>query len=111
MSIEGILDYWFGADADDTVVAKQKSALWWSKNPATDEEIRQRFASWVTKASTGELVHWQSTPSGLLALILLTDQFPRNIYRDSPKAFARTPKRWPGVSRYQARLRSQSPTD
>ena len=88
MSIEAILHYWFGADVDDTVVARQKSALWWSKNPATDEEIRQRFESWVTKASTGELSDWQSTPSGLLALIVLTDQFPRNIYRDSPRAFA-----------------------
>ena len=112
MNIEAILHYWFGADADDTMVAKQKSALWWSKNPATDEDIRQHFASWVTKASTGELADWQSTPSGLLALILLTDQFPRNIYRDSPRAFAQDTQAlaW-CLERYQARLRSQAPTD
>ena len=42
----------------------------------------------MAKAAAGELSDWQMTPSGRLALILLTDQFPRNIYRDSPRAFA-----------------------
>jgi uncharacterized protein (DUF924 family) len=88
MMIEEILDFWFGSNPDDAVVAKEKSALWWSKSPRNDDEIRQRFANFVTKAAAGELSDWQSIPSGRLALILLTDQFPRNIYRDSPRAFA-----------------------
>ena len=92
MTIEAILEFWFGSDPDDSMVAKEKSALWWSKNPAIDGEIRQRFESSVTSATAGELSDWRSNPRGRLALILLTDQFPRNIYRDSPRAFAQDSK-------------------
>ena len=88
MTIEAILDFWFGSSPDDSVVAKEKSALWWSKSPAIDGAVRQRFESSARRAAAGELSDWQSTPRGRLALILLTDQFPRNIYRDSPRAFA-----------------------
>ena len=88
MAIETILEFWFGEDTDDSVVAKNKSALWWSKNPDVDAEMRQRFESFVHRAAAGELSDWQSNPRGRLALILLTDQFPRSIYRDSPNAFA-----------------------
>ncbi len=88
MTIEEILDFWFGSNPDDAAVAKEKSALWWSKNPRMDDEIRQRFENFVRKVAAGELSDWQSKPAGRLALILLTDQVPRNIYRDSPRAFA-----------------------
>ena len=87
-TIESILEYWFGANADDAAVAAERSNLWWPKNPAVDDEIRQRFEPSVLKAASGELNNWAAKPKGLLALILLTDQFPRNIYRDSPRAFA-----------------------
>ena len=60
----------------------------WSKNPESDDEIRRRFESWVIKAGSGELDNWASNPQDRLALILLTDQFPRSIYRDLAKAFA-----------------------
>ena len=92
MTIEAILEFWFGSDPDDSVVAKEKSALWWLKNTQIDNEIRQRFESWVAKAAGGELWRWQTTPRGRLALILLTDQFPRNIYRDSAGAFTHDSK-------------------
>ena len=92
MTAEAILDFWFGSDLDDSGVVKEKSALWWSKNREIDGEIRQRFENLVIRAAAGELYHWQANPRGRLALILLTDQFPRNIYRDSPKAFAYDPK-------------------
>jgi uncharacterized protein (DUF924 family) len=88
MAIGSVLEFWFGTSPDDVVVARDKSALWWSKNPQIDDEIRRRFEKLVGKAGAGELSEWQATPSGRLALILLTDQFPRNIYRDSPQAFA-----------------------
>lgn len=96
MAIETILEFWFGEDPDDSVVAKNKSALWWSKNSDVDAEMRQRFESFVHRAAAGEFSDWQSSPRGRLALILLTDQFPRNIYRDSPNAFAYDSKalRW-----------------
>jgi uncharacterized protein (DUF924 family) len=82
-----ILHFWFGDDSDDVVVAGKQQALWWSKNPQTDALICTRFEPLVLAAAAGELDTWRATPESLLALILLTDQFPRNIYRDTPNAF------------------------
>lgn len=59
------------------------------KSEATDKEIRNRFLSYVVAAGAGELDEWRESASGRLALILLLDQFTRNIYRDTPEAFAR----------------------
>jgi uncharacterized protein (DUF924 family) len=84
-----IREYWFGTALEDTAVtARERARLWWSKNPELDNEIRRRFETCVIKAGSGELDHWASNPQDRLALILLTDQFPRSIYRDSAKAFA-----------------------
>jgi len=84
-----IREYWFGTALEDAAVtAREQARLWWSKNPEVDDEIRRRFESWVIKAGSGELDNWASNPQDRLALILLTDQFPRSIYRDSAKAFA-----------------------
>ncbi len=80
--------FWFGDHASDAAVAADKSSLWWSKNAETDARIRHHFEDMVIKAGQRELDGWAATPDGRLALILLTDQFPRNIYRDSGKAFA-----------------------
>jgi uncharacterized protein (DUF924 family) len=86
-----ILEFWFGLNADDKAVAAEQSKLWWMKHPETDQRIRQRFEAYVAKAANGELDTWSATPRGRLALILLTDQFPRNIYRDTPQAFSFDP--------------------
>jgi uncharacterized protein (DUF924 family) len=84
-----IREYWFGTDLEDAAVtARQRARLWWSKDPAVDNEIRRRFESCVISAGSGELDDWASNPQDRLALILLTDQFPRSIYRDSAKSFA-----------------------
>ena len=85
---ETILTYWFGAKPDQAALAKDRADLWWSKNNEVDREIRQRFESSVQLASEGKLNSWLIEPRGRLALIILTDQLPRNIYRDSPQAFA-----------------------
>ncbi|WP_019139795.1 DUF924 family protein [Noviherbaspirillum massiliense] len=87
-SIASIHRFWFGDHPDDAVVARQQSRLWWKKQPETDSMIRQRFAPWTAKAAARELDDWLATPAGRLALILLTDQFPRNMYRGTPQAFA-----------------------
>lgn len=86
-SADSIRDFWFGAHPDDAVVAQQRSSLWWSKNPETDQSIRSRFESRVEAAGRQALDSWAETAGGLLALILLTDQFPRNIFRGTPQAF------------------------
>jgi uncharacterized protein (DUF924 family) len=84
---ETIRDFWFGTSLDDSIVAEQQSKLWWSKDPQADQELCQRFGEYVAKATAGELAAWLATATGRLALILLTDQLTRSIYRDTPKAF------------------------
>jgi uncharacterized protein (DUF924 family) len=87
MTIDTLLDFWFGTDPDDAVVAKEQAALWWSKNKQTDQEIRSRFEDQVRAAAQGELDPWARTARGRLALIILLDQLPRNIYRETARAF------------------------
>ena len=84
---ETILIYWFGTTPDTAALAKDRADLWWSKNSEADREIRERFESSVQLARESKLNPWLAQPRGRLALIILTDQFPRNIYRDSPRAF------------------------
>jgi uncharacterized protein (DUF924 family) len=85
---EMILGYWFGTHPDTAALAKERADLWWSKNTGVDREMRERFESTVQSARDGDLDPWLAESRGRLALIVLTDQFPRNIYRDSPRAFA-----------------------
>ena len=82
-----VLNYWFGTDTDDAKLANERASLWWSKKPSVDDEIRRRFKPLVMTAGQVPLSDWASTPHGRLALILLTDQFPRNIFRGQPESF------------------------
>ncbi|MEQ9815394.1 MAG: DUF924 family protein [Azospirillaceae bacterium] len=61
---------------------------WFEKNDAFDETLRRRFGGAVEKALAGRLDTWRQTPRGGAALILLLDQFTRNIFRGTPRAFA-----------------------
>ena len=91
-SIDSIIAFWFGSDvkSDEAaqVVAARQAALWWGKDAATDQIIKTRFEETLLAASNNALDHWAETAEGLLALILLLDQFSRNIYRGTNKAFA-----------------------
>ncbi len=64
------------------------SKRWFRKDEALDAEIRERFEAVHLSASRGELDAWGESAVGALALMLLLDQFPRNLYRGSPHAFA-----------------------
>ncbi len=86
-----VLEYWFGQQSSDEDVIKEKSSLWWSKDENLDREIRDRFGELHDKACTGMLDSWKKQPKSYLALIVLTDQFSRNMYRGTPKAFAQDP--------------------
>ena len=87
-NIDSILRYWFGAKAEDATVIREKSELWWKKDPAVDAEIRRRFESTLKAETRGELESWSESARGQLARILLCDQFTRNMYRNTPRAFA-----------------------
>lgn len=64
---------------------------WFGRDDAFDAEIGARFGALQQQASRGELAHWEATPEGALALIILLDQFSRNLYRGSAAAFANDP--------------------
>jgi uncharacterized protein (DUF924 family) len=64
---------------------------WFAKDDAFDAAIRERFEPLHRRASTGELADWASTAEGAMALLILLDQFPRNLYRGSAHAFATDP--------------------
>ena len=87
MNAQQVIYYWFGSDPDDAVAAREKGDMWWRSSSAIDDDIRTRYAVLVESAGRNELNEWAATPHGLLALILLTDQFPRNIHRNTPRAF------------------------
>lgn len=83
-----ILDFWFGQQTADAATAQAQRKLWWSKDAAVDAGMRTRFGALVGAAAQGAHDDWALDPHGRLALILLFDQFPRNIHRDTPQAFA-----------------------
>jgi uncharacterized protein (DUF924 family) len=76
---EDVLTFWF----DEAGPEK-----WFNKDDAFDEEIRERFSELVHTARDGNLESWVETPRGCLALIVLIDQFSRNIHRNSPLAWS-----------------------
>lgn len=91
-AIDAIIDDWIGnADTSPTAV-KAKSKRWYSGGEKLDNEIRERFGALLTRAENGALDHWQETARGSLALIILLDQFSRNVYRGTGKAFANDAK-------------------
>lgn len=83
-----VLEYWFGPDAGDERVLRNRKHVWFRSRPETDREIRARFAGLVDDAARGRLDDWPATARGRLALIVLLDQFTRNIFRGTAAAFA-----------------------
>lgn len=85
--IEAILAFWFKEQQLSAPKIDRRMDIWFGEDKAFDLEIEREFADEVEKASEGQLDHWAEEPRGRLALILLLDQFRRNIYRNSVKAF------------------------
>jgi len=81
MPAQDVLDFWFG----------QNRKAWFEKNPAFDADIRSRFLTLYESALSGALEVWKDGPSSCLALVILLDQFPRNMFRNSARAFAADP--------------------
>jgi uncharacterized protein (DUF924 family) len=88
IAVDDVLSFWFGEPAQDAAALGTKHTRWFSGGPEFDREIRERFASTVERALAGDLDDWARTTRGRLALILVLDQFTRNIFRESPRAFA-----------------------
>ena len=78
MTPDEVLDFWFTRDRK----------AWFEKNPAFDEEIRVRFLPFYDAALDGRLEYWKNEPKSCVALVILLDQLPRNMFRGSARAFA-----------------------
>jgi uncharacterized protein (DUF924 family) len=85
--IDAILSFWFMEQNLSAPKIDGRMDTWFGEDPVFDEEIAKEFAEDVERASDGALDHWAHEPRGRLALILLLDQFRRNIYRNTPEAF------------------------
>jgi uncharacterized protein (DUF924 family) len=87
MNPQEVLDFWFGAPGSAT--DGQQRREWFIKNAAFDDQIRQRFGAVIGQAIAGGLREWDAEgPQGVLARILVLDQFTRNAFRNTPRAFA-----------------------
>ena len=82
---EEILAFWFGLERG------AERAEWFRKDDAFDDQIRRRFAAVIDAAVDGAYADWCDTPRGSLARVILLDQFTRNVFRGTPRAFAGDP--------------------
>jgi len=82
-----VLLFWFGGPLEQG----KRHKRWFEKDAAFDREIRERFLGLYEEAATGRLAHWEERPADCLALIVTLDQFPRNMFRGSARAFAADP--------------------
>ena len=88
-----VLSYWFGPAGATPERLTERMAMWFPANPDSeavqqqDHELTARFEPLLQRAREGRLDSWADSPRQRLALILLLDQFPRNVYRGTPQAF------------------------
>lgn len=83
-----LLDYWFGRVGPSGLPPDDRYSLWFGASEEVDAQLRSAFGKLVAEAIAGRLDDWAETPEGRLALILLTDQLPRNLFRGRSGAFA-----------------------
>ena len=93
-SPEEVLSYWFpeGIDDADPQTLRRQGQRWMAGGPEVDREITERFGEVLEQARRGELDHWATTARGRLALIVVLDQFSRNVYRGSTLSYAQDEK-------------------
>jgi len=88
LRIDAILEFWFREQELSAPQIDRRMDIWFGEDDVFDHECKKEFADDVELASAGKLDHWAREPHGRLALILLLDQFRRNIYRNTAEAFA-----------------------
>ena len=83
---QDVLDFWFGREGEEGYGEFREA--WFTKDPEFDREIRDRFEPVYEEAAAGRLDHWKSEARSCLALIVVLDQFPRNMYRGDSRMYA-----------------------
>ena len=89
--VSRVLKFWYDQDAPDLAADGDYRMAWFKKDDAFDQAIRNQFVTDVMAAANGKLDEIRETAAGVLALCILLDQFPRNLFRGSPQAFASDP--------------------
>ena len=87
--INVILNFWFRGIEDEAIIRKNDLPFrrWFEKNKFFDQEIREKFETDLMRAKQGACKTWETTARGRLALVILYDQFSRNMYRNTPKMY------------------------
>lgn len=83
---EKVLRFWFGEDFRTGAIKPQKK--WFIKDDVFDQSVKEWFSGTYQQAADGRLDDWMESAEGALALTIVLDQFPRNMFRDTPQAFA-----------------------
>jgi len=89
LRIDAILSFWFQSQTPTAPHIDARMEIWYGDDPLFDHDVEEKFASDIDLASDGKLDHWAHQPRGLLALILLLDQFRRKIYRGTAEAYSK----------------------
>lgn len=87
--IDAVLNFWFREQQLSAPQIDRRMDIWFGEDAEFDNKIKNQFATDVAEASDGLLDHWADDPRGRLALILILDQFRRNVYRNTAQAFAK----------------------
>jgi uncharacterized protein (DUF924 family) len=87
-SPEEILEFWFEDPPPDLQALMAKARRWFHGSEAFDREVIARFGSTVAAAMNGELDAWSASPRSRLALVIILDQFTRNVFRGTPLTYA-----------------------
>jgi uncharacterized protein (DUF924 family) len=86
--IDRVWQFWLEPKPQTAEAIAAKNALWFSGGPELDRQIRVQFGHLVEQARAGELASWAATTRGRIALIVLIDQFSRNVYRGTHQAYS-----------------------
>ena len=86
--IERVLEFWFSDRELDSPQLDSRMNRWFGASDEMDNQIREEFGELIERATNNELDDWTETPNGRLALIILLDQFRRNIHRGTADAFS-----------------------
>lgn len=92
MSYQRVLDFWFGPLDEKGRASSDHSQMWWKRDDAFDAEIRRRFEDDHQAITSGQRQEWLSEPRGVLAYVIVLDQFSRNMFRGTPQSFAADPQ-------------------
>jgi uncharacterized protein (DUF924 family) len=85
--VADLLSFWIGDPAPTSEQLLTKFQPWYQGGPELDQEIRQRYGALIEDALAGDLESWRSSVSGRLSLLVLLDQFTRNVFRGTPRAY------------------------